>query len=205
MHPIPELEEQRLYDLLEAEAEQARATARALAGDAEEGTLKLEVLAGSVRTSAKAAEDIRAHLLRADMVSLPKADIEALVSVLSEIPLDATRFAERFELAAKVLEMSALRPALTWIEELSEILLDMVRQLRGFESLDHLKELNARLQRVADCAEAPTEEIVARVYKCPAKTMDIMMAKDLSDQLNGIIERYREAGRIMERISFEFF
>jgi uncharacterized protein len=205
MHPIPELEERRLYVLLEAAAGQARASARALARGAEEGTLNPATLVEPVRTSAKAAGDIRAHLLRANMVSLPKADLEALVSVLTEIPRDAARFAERFGLAVKVLGDLELRPALTWIEELSEVLFDMVRQLRGFESLNRLKELNARLQKVADCAEAPTDEIVAQVYRRSAQTLDIMSAKDMSDQLGGIIERYREAGRIMEKISFEFF
>jgi hypothetical protein len=205
MHPIPELEEPRLYDLLEAAADQARACARVLARGIEEGTLNPDALAESVRASIQIAEDIRAHLLRANMVSLSKADVGELVGVLAGIPLAAVRFAERFALAAKVMSDSELKPSLAWMEELSEIVLDMVRQLRGFETLRHLAELNARLQRVADCAESPADGIVAQAYRGSAQTFDLLRVKDVSAQLEAIIERYREAGRIMEKISFAFF
>ena len=138
-HAIPEMAEPRLYDLLEAGAEQARASARLLARGIEEGSLTPARLAETVRASARVVEEIRAHLLRADMVSLPKGEVDALTGVLAEIPADAARFAERFALAAKDLKGLDLGSLLSWMEELSEVLCDMVRQLRGFESLDRLK------------------------------------------------------------------
>lgn len=205
MNAIPELAEGRLYDLLESAGQQVRNSARLLAQGAEEGSLNATTCAESLSASSNVVEEIRAHLLRADMVSLPKADLENLCGVLAAIPSDAARFAERFGLAAKDVDSRVLRPALGWVEELSEIVLDMVRQLRGFESLDRLKELNARLLKVAEHAEAQADEIVTAGYKAPTTAMHLMMAKDLSDQLGAIIERYRAAGKIMAKISFEFF
>lgn len=205
MHPIPELEEPRLYDLLEAAAAQARTCARELARGIEEGALKPDALAESAQRTAQIAEEIRAHLLRANLVSLSKADIESLISALSGIPLAAIRFAERFGLVAKVTGGVELKPSLAWLEELSEIVLDMVRHLRGFDSLRHLPELNARLQRVADRAEAPADGLVARAYRASTAALDLLQAKDVSAQWEALLERYREAGRIMEKISFDFF
>lgn len=204
-HAIPEMAEPRLYDLLEAGAEQARASARLLARGIEEGRLTPAPLAETVCASAAVVAEIRAHLLRADVVSLPKGEVEALVGVLAEIPADAARFAERFALAAKDLTGLDLGSPLSWIEELSEVLCDMVRQLRGFESLDRLKEMYIRLQKVADRAETHADEILTRAYNSPTTAMHLMMVKDLSDQLGAIIERYRAAGKILVGISFEFF
>lgn len=204
-HAIPEMAEPRLYDLLEAGAEQARASARLLARGVEEGNVSVSALAETMRTTAPIIQEIRTHLLRADMVSLPKGEVEALAGVLAEIPADAARFAERFALAAKDLTGLNLDSPLSWIEELSEVLCDMVRQLRGFESLDRLKEMYIRLQKVADRAETHADEILTRAYNSPTTAMHLMMAKDLSDQLGAVIERYRAAGKIMVGISFEFF
>jgi hypothetical protein len=205
MHPIPELEEPRLYDLLEAASAQARTCARELARGLEEGALKPDALAEPARSTAQIAEEIRAHLLRANLVSLSKADVETLIGALAGIPQEATRFAERLGLAAKDPGAAELKPSLAWLEELSEIVLDMVRHLRGFDSLRHLPELNARLLRVADRAESPAEGLISRAYRAPADAMALLQAKDVSTQWEALLERCREAGRIMEKISFDFF
>jgi HD-GYP domain-containing protein (c-di-GMP phosphodiesterase class II) len=197
--------EPRLYDLLEASAQHARASARLLTRGVEEGDATASELSEVVRANASIVQEIRTHLLRADVVSLPKGEVEALAGVLAEIPADAARFIERFALATKDLATLNWKSSLSWIEELSEILCEMVRQLRGFESLDHIKELHARMLKVADHAEAHTDEIMTRLYKSPAAPLHMMMAKDLTAQLNAAIERYREAGKVLAKISFEFF
>lgn len=205
MHPLPELNDSRLYDLLEALGEQARTSARLLAPDALEGAVAPAHLAESAQRSAMLTDQIRGHLLRADMTSLPKADTEALASVLASIPLAAKRFAEGLGLAAGDPERVDFSSPLGWIEELSEIVFDMIRDLRGFESLNHIKDLHARVQSVADRAEMLIDEIVARTYQDPTKPQRCVMAKEVGERLQAIIDRYSEAGRIMNNISFAFF
>ena len=204
MRALPELTDGRLYDLLEAGGEQACASARLLVRFVEEGANAPADLAEPERACAKIVDEIRAHLLPAIVTSLPKADIEALSHALAAIPVAAQRFTERFRLAAGNLGGVDFAPPLNWIEELSEIVLDMIRQLRGFESLDRIKDLHPRLLKVADRAEDQTQEIVNRAFQHPASPLVIMMVKDLGDQILAIIDLCREAGGLMNRISLEF-
>lgn len=204
-HPIPELDESRLYDRLEMGGELVRTCARLLARAVEEGTLNSAVLSQPTLLSARVAEEIRAHLVRAHMVSLPKTDIQALTDVMAAIPSEAAKFADRLALTGKDLGGIDFRPALARMEEMSEILLDMTRRLRGFESLDHLKELHAKLMSAADRADSAIEPIVAGIYGGSHTVIGMMKGIDLCDRLNALFDRYRQAGAIMHRISLEFF
>lgn len=78
MHPVAELVDSRLYDLLEAEAGQARESVRRLAQFLEEGGKSPAMLDQPLEFSAKTASEISAHLIQATLTSLPKPDIEAL-------------------------------------------------------------------------------------------------------------------------------
>ncbi len=204
MHSIPELNDSRLYDLLEAGAEQARSSVRLLGRLIADRGKTPEGLTESVERSAKIADDIRVHLLDAIVTSLPKSDIETLSRTTAAIPVIAQRFAQRYGLAADIPDNVSFAPALDWIEELGEIMLDTVRQLRGFESLDRIKELYQRLEKVADRAEALVQESVNHAYEDPAKPLDVMKVRDLGDQLVEIIERCSEAGGLMNSISLRF-
>ena len=204
MHPVPELVDSRLYDLLEAEAGQAHDSVRRLAQFLDEGGRSPAIMVQPLEFSDKIASEIRAHLIQATLTSLPKPDIEALSQAIAAIPLAAKRFTERFGLAAGSLAANDFAPALNWIEELTEILLDTVRQLRGFESLDRVKQLYPRLQTVADRAEALIQETVNRAYERPADPLDVLKVKDLGDHLTGIVDRARVAGGLMNGISLQF-
>ena len=204
MQPLAEMSDGRLYDLLEASGEQARASIRLLAQFLEDGGESPAILAEAAQTSAKIADEIRTHLLHAVFTSLPKADIETLLRTIAAIPVAASRFAERFGLAANSMRDVDFAPALGWIEELTEIMLDAVRQLRGFESLDRIKELYVRLQTVTDRAETLIQEIVNRAYQHPATPLDLMTVKHPGERLIEIIDRCRAAGGLMNRISLQF-
>src|SRR5690349_21765099 len=99
MHHLPELNDARLYDLLEGCGKQACASARLLARFVEEGGQTPAVLAEPVQLSAKLADELRARLHDAIISSLPKADIESLSLAMAGIPTAAERFAARFSLA----------------------------------------------------------------------------------------------------------
>ena len=204
MHPLPELNDGRLYDLLEAAGEQAHTSVRQLARFVEEGGKNPTTLDEPVQASAKLANEIRAHLVHAIVASLPKAEVEALCSAIAAIPIAAERFATRFGLAADSLDGVDFGAPLNWIDELIEIVRDTVRQLRGFESLDRIKDLLPRLQTAADHAEALIQTIVNQAYQRPADPLGGVKVKDAGDQLIAIIDRCREAGEVMNKISFQF-
>jgi uncharacterized protein len=203
MHKLPEMNDGRLYDRLEALGEQARASVHLLV-HAEEGAMTPAALSESVEKSATIAREIEAHLVHAVVASLPKADIEALSRILAAIPPAAERFASRSSLAADNLAGLGLGQPLSWLEESCEIVLDMIRQLRGFESLDRIKDLYPRLQTVVEQAETLTDAVVTQAYQKPATPLSAILAKDLGACLQEIVDRCRDAGELMYRISGDY-
>ena len=204
MQPLAEMKDGRLYDLLEASGEQARTSVRLLAGLLEDGCDGPAAVAEPAQAGAKIADAVRAHMLQAVFTSLPKADVETLLRALSAIPVAVSRFAERLGLIANRKGVAGFAEALGWIEELTEILLDAVRQLRGFDSLDRIKELYLRVQKVADQAETLVHGTINRAYQHSVNPLDLLATKDLGDGLDEIIDRCREAGALMNRVSLQF-
>lgn len=204
MNPVPELTDERLYDLLEAGCEQGRASIRLLAQLAENGSPLPTAFDGPVQASANIADTIRDHLVRATVTSLPKGDLEALVRAIAAIPVAAARFAKRWDLASGSVGGLDFTSPLNWAEEMTEILRDTVRQLRGFTSLNRINELHPRLQTIADRAETQVQDLVKRVYQDRSNPLDVMKVKDLAEQLTQIIDRCREAEGLMHRMYLEF-
>jgi hypothetical protein len=205
MNSVPELTDGRVYDLLQAGGNQARISMQALVRSATEGAPDTTVFDEPARENAKVAEEIRTHLIHANVASLPKAEVEALAGLLASIPLAARRFADRFGLSPEHREGVDFGPPLSWLQELSELVIDMIRQLRGFESLYQIKDLYVRLERMAERAETLTDEVVSRAYQSPATPLRAVMVKDLGDRLQAIIDLHREAGRLMNQIAFHYY
>jgi len=204
MQPLAEMNDGRLYDLLERIGEQARESARLLVRFVEDAGRNPQPLTPPAEAAAKLADEFRGRLLDAVFTSLPKADFEALLRALAAIPVAALRFAQRSSLAAANVRAVDFAPALGWLEELTEIVLDAIRQLRGFESLERIKELYPRLERIADRAEASIRETKNGVYQRAAKPLEVMAAADLGDRLIEILDDCREAGGLMNRLSLQF-
>lgn len=204
MQPLAEMNDGRLYDLLERIGEQARESARLLVRFVEDEDRNPQPLTPPAEAAAMLADEFRGRLLHAVFTSLPKADFEALLRALAAIPVAALRFAQRSSLAAANVRAVDFAPALGWLEELTEIVLDAIRQLRGFESLERIKELYPRLERIADRAEASIRETKNGVYQRAAKPLEVMAAADLGDRLIEILDDCREAGGLMNRLSLQF-
>lgn len=204
MQPLAEMNDGRLYDLLEAVAEQARESARRLVRFLEDPGPGPEALAEPAQAAAKLAEELRNRLVSAVFTSLPKADLETLLSNLTAMPVAARRFAQRSHLAPANARGADFSPALRWIQELTELVLDAVRQLRGFDSLERIKELYQRLERIADHAETSIRQAVNQTYQRDAKPLELMAMTDLGDLLVSLLEQSRQAGGLMNRLSLQF-
>jgi hypothetical protein len=204
MHSLPEMNDERLYDRLEAAVEQACISIRLLSHRDDSNPPTPDALSLTVQRSSEIAREIEEHLVRAVVASLPKVDFEALSRLFAAIPVAAERYAAQAGLAARQVSKPDFSPALAWIEELCELVSDMVRQLRGFESLERIKQLHPRVETLADRAEAVVDETVTQVYKETSASLDALRAKDLGACLQVIIDNCREAGERMQRISLNF-
>jgi hypothetical protein len=204
MRSVTQLRDGRFYDLLEAGAAEGRASVRWLLQTVETAKADAPALEASLRRSAQIGEEVRAQLFAAIVPSLRKTDIESLCRALGAIPAAVQRCGAPAAFAAAARLGADFREPLAWLEELTEILLDMTRQLRGFSSLDRINELHTRFRRLADRAEALVEAEVRRAYREPGAPLDVMQTKDAAERLQDLIERCREAGSLMNRISLAY-
>jgi hypothetical protein len=204
MQPLAEINDGRLYDLLEVIAAQARESAGRMVRLYEDPDPNPQALAEAAQAATKLAEALRKHLGSAVFTSLPKADLEALLRNLTAMPITALRFAQRSQLAPANAPVADFAPALGWIQELTELVLDAVRQLRGFENLERIKELYRRLERIAEHAEGSIRQAVNATYQRDARPLEIMAMTDLGDLLSAFLDHGRQAGSLMNRLSLQF-
>jgi len=95
---------------------------------------------------------------------LAKAETDALSRAIAAVPVAAAKLALRFALIADGASGADFSAPLDSIEELTEIVLEAVRQLQRFESLGRIRELDERLQAVADRTGALIQGIVNGAY-----------------------------------------
>jgi hypothetical protein len=153
-------------------------------------------LAAARRQSNQIAAEITATLAKTIMASLERDDIQGLSRVLQKIPVQVERFAGRFSLARDRLADLDFRPPVELLGAMMETVVAMVHQLRAFANLESTQQLNARLQDLMDRAETLLEGVVRDLYRHQNDPLKVVIAKDLSDQIQSIIDACRDAANL---------
>ena len=187
----------RFYDSLEASAEEACHSVRLLAGFVTARSESTEDLAAARRQSNQIAAEITATLAKTIMASLERDDIQGLSRVLQKIPAQVERFAGRFTLARDRLADLDFRPPVELLGAMMETVVAMVQQLRAFANLESTQQLQTRLQDLMDRAETVLEGVVRDLYRRQDDPLKVVIAKDLSDQLQSIIDACRDAANLV--------
>jgi len=185
----------RFYDSLEASAEEACHSVRLLAGFVTARSESTEDLAAARRQSNQIAAEITATLAKTIMASLQRDDIQGLSRVLQKIPAQVERFAGRFTLARDRLADLDFRPPVELLGAMMETVVAMVQQLRAFANLESTQQ--TRLQDLMDRAETVLEGVVRDLYRRQDDPLKVVIAKDLSDQLQSIIDACRDAANLV--------
>jgi hypothetical protein len=128
----------RFYGLLEASAEAARLSARALRSMlAEEAPVPA---LDQFRVARKREKDLFAQinleLVNTFVTALEREDIEALAGALYKIPKTVEKFAERHALFAERLVDIDYSPQAAMLERACDVIVSMVGELRGGIKLD---------------------------------------------------------------------
>ena len=192
----------RFYTLLENSAEEARISVQALVKIIRERSSvpSMEEFVLSRRKEKRIAEEISEELVKTFVTALEREDIEALSNALYKIPKTAEKFAERFILGAERLQDVDFSRHIVMLEQATDIIVLMIRQLRQGYELEKMKEQNDRLQYVEGEADKLMLDLYQDLYSGRHDAVKVVMLKDLYELLEKVIDRCRDAGNVIYHI-----
>lgn len=192
----------KFYSLLEASAEAAHQSAKALvtmlSSRGKPGSLEEFQLAHS--REKELAAKISMELVNTFVTALEREDIEALGGALYKIPKTVEKFAERYALTIERLGDVDFAPRAQMLEQACEVIVQMVAQLRRGMQLEAMKSLNDRLQAIESEADRLILELYRDLYRNETDALRYMLRKDLFEILEKAIDRCRDAGNVVYHI-----
>jgi hypothetical protein len=193
------------YDLLEASVAEARVSVHLLPRLLASDRGAVEALALSRQRSEQLGAQIAARLAQTIMASLRKEDIQAMSGALGRIPESVERFAQRWSIARDQLGEMNLAGLLVLAGKEAETLVGMVGQLRVYDNMSRIRELDAQLQQWDHEADQLIEEVLRRIYAHPGDAVKLVMAQDLVGHLQTILDRCGDAARQVSNIMLKYF
>lgn len=189
----------KFYGLLEASAESARSSARALiellSTPASQQSLEKFKLAR--RREKDLFGQISEELVNTFVTVLEREDIEALNGALYKIPKIVEKFAERYTLGLTRIGEVDFTSRAAMLEQACEVLEQMVRLLRHGMDLDQIKKLNDRLQTIEGEADRQILDLYHDAYANESDPIRYLIKMNLFEILEKAIDRCRDAGNVI--------
>ncbi len=167
----------KFFDLLEASADEARSSVQALVRVVKSDAVPPTLITG-----------------------LEREDIEALSTALYKIPKATEKFAEHFIMGAPHVRDVDFTRQVGMLEQATDTVLAMVKQLRRIQELEKIKDLNDRLQYIEGEADKLMLDLLGDLYSGRHESLKVIVLKDLYELLERIIDRCRDAGNVINHI-----
>jgi len=197
-------QEEKIFGLLEASAEEARNSVRALVriSKALDEPLVLDEFARLRRLDKKITEQISSAAYMIFVTVLDREDIDELSRALYKIPKIVDKFTERLLLSPRNVRATDFSKQLDLLDRATDVVVEMVRTLRK-ENLGHIQELNESLQSIESQADQQMLELYGELLNHPREILEVIALKDLYEHLEKIIDRCRDAGSVIARIALK--
>lgn len=190
----------RFFDLLERSATEARESVALVKGALNspgKGAGSLDEFALLRRKDKRLTEEIRTLVTQTFVTPLEREDIDALSTALYKIPKTLEKFCERLLLAPDRLQGSDFTRQLQLLDEATQTVVEMTRQLRTDPGLEPVKDQNDRLQYLEGEADKLMVELLRGLYSGKFDPVAVIVLKDLYDLLEKVIDRCRDAGNVI--------
>jgi uncharacterized protein len=192
----------KFYGLLEQSAEAARESAKALhelVTQADHAPVMAAFAAARSREKALAAQ-ISEELVNTFVTALDREDIEALNTSLYKIPKAIEKFAERYEIVAGRLQGVDFTQRALVLARSTEVVAQMIGELRNGLRIDPVKKLQDRLQTLESEGDRMLLAPYRTLYLESNDAMRAMLAKDLFELIEKAIDKCRDVGNIVYSI-----
>ena len=192
----------KLFGLLEASADAARQSTRALITmlGQKSSAPSLDEFRLARRREKEIMGQISQSLVNTFVTALEREDVEALSAALYKIPKTVEKFAERYALfSAQLMDVDYASRAVL-LEKASGVIVEMVAQLRRGMKLEEMKALNDRMQAIESEADRLLLDLYKATFTDPKDVGQVLLRKDLFELLEKAIDRCRDAGNVIYAI-----
>jgi len=140
--------EDKFFTLLEASAQEARTSVQALVKLSTnfDQPAVLDEFAHSRRKDKQITQDISEAVYTTFVTAIEREDIEDLSNALYKIPKTVDKFSERLLLAPQHVRGIDFSTQVSLLDRATELVLQMVKTLRGGMDLEKIKDYNDKLQ-----------------------------------------------------------
>ncbi|MGD0411870.1 MAG: DUF47 family protein [Verrucomicrobiota bacterium] len=192
----------KFFDLLEASAEEARASVKALIHLIENPrhVSSLEEFSASRRKEKQIASEISDAVCTTFVTALEREDIEALSQALYKIPKTVEKIGERIVLAPHLLAGVDLSRHAAMLDGATLSVTTMVTAMRKGWDLDEMRAHNAKLQAIEGEADRMMFDLLKQLYESKSEPLQALFLKDLFELLEKVIDRCRDAGNVINQI-----
>ena len=193
--------EEEFFSLLVASAQEGASAVAALKRilSNSNGSPSLKDFAEARRKDKQITTKLEEMLITTFVTPLEREDLEALGESLYKIPKTVEKFAERYIVAAPQIAGETFARQLPLIEQAIQVVLKMVQALREGD-LGDIKELQNKLQALESEADDVLTESLARLYEPGFPSLKAVILKELSDLLEKVIDRCRDAGNVISHV-----
>ena len=192
----------RFYRLLEASAQQAKASAAHLVqllpklnnGGAAEMLNEL----GVSRIKHKAiSQEITEALCKIFMTPFEREDIEALGSALYKISKNIEKIGERFTISPPGANFETVSRQIALLEQAAGVVTSMVGELRKKTHGEEIKGEYDRLQAIEGDADRVMNELLRDLYQGDTDPRAVVFWKDIYELFEKAVDRCRDAGYVV--------
>lgn len=194
--------EDKFFTLLEASAEEARSSVQALvklSKDLDKLVLT-DDFAYARRKDREITKQISDAVYTTFITALEREDIEELSNALYKIPKMIEKFTERLLLAPHFVRGIDFSKQISLLERATDIVLELVKSLRGGMNLERVKDLNDKLQFLEGEADKHMMVLYKDLFSGTHDPVQVIALKDLYEMLEKVIDRCRDAGNVISHI-----
>ena len=194
--------EDKFFTLLEASAEEARNSVRTLRKYlASPDTLKtLDEFILARRKDKAITAQISEALCTTFVTTLEREDIEALSNALYKIPKTVEKIAERIMLGPQYVESIDLSRQMGLLENATDMVVTMIRELRKGVNLERIRTYNDQLQAIEGDADNALLDKLKELYASQGNAIRVVFLKDIFELLEKVADRCRDAGNVINHI-----
>jgi uncharacterized protein Yka (UPF0111/DUF47 family) len=160
----------------------------------------LEAFADARRKEKKLTNEIAELLIHAFVTAMEREDIEALAAALYRVPKTVEKFAERYIICASRVRDIDFSRQVDLMDRAAAAVLQMIKAWRAGASLAEIKRLNAIVQKIESDADDVILELTGRLYLAGSSPLNAIMAKDLFELNEKVVDRFRDAGNVIARV-----
>ncbi len=198
-------QDDKFFDLLEAGAEEAKASvalfANYLTNSASGTGVPLDEFIQTRRKEKRIRHTLTEELSKTFVTPLEREDIEALSWALYRIPKQVEKIVERLSIYPGRVPIAAFQRQAELMLQAADAVTFMVKQLRGGTTIEKIREANDRLQYAEGEADKVMLSLLKELYQNKEHdARELVILQELYEMVEQAVDRCRNAGNIVVQI-----